>query len=97
MKPKLRASKRSAERWLYFYGDIHYSDLLVIFFPASFVVQKTATAVAFVKKGQGKIKVNGVPINLLNPEIRRMKTLEPILLIGADKFANVRKILFCVN
>ena len=51
--------------------------------------QKTATAVAFVKKGAGLIKVNGVPISLLQPEILKLKTFEPVLLIGTDKFANV--------
>jgi small subunit ribosomal protein S16e len=51
--------------------------------------QKTATAVAFVKKGAGLIKVNGVPISLLQPEILKLKTFEPVLLIGTEKFANV--------
>ena len=54
--------------------------------------QKTATAVAFVKKGAGLIKVNGVPISLLQPEILKLKTFEPVLLIGTDKFANVSNI-----
>lgn len=52
-------------------------------------LQKTATAVAFVKKGTGLIKVNGAPISLLQPEILRLKTYEPMLLLGNDKFANV--------
>eukprot|EP01038_Epipyxis_sp_PR26KG_P005933 gene5933-8180_t len=51
--------------------------------------KKTATAVAFVKKGTGLIKVNGSPISLLMPEILRLKTYEPILLLGSDKFANI--------
>mmetsp|Transcript_22146 Transcript_22146/g.20128 ORF Transcript_22146/g.20128 Transcript_22146/m.20128 type:complete len:146 (+) Transcript_22146:32-469(+) len=51
--------------------------------------KKTATAVAFVKKGSGIIKVNGAPINLLQPEILRLKTFEPILLLGTDKFDNI--------
>uniref|UniRef100_A0A7S3GY44 Ribosomal protein S16 n=1 Tax=Spumella elongata TaxID=89044 RepID=A0A7S3GY44_9STRA len=51
--------------------------------------KKTATAVAFVKKGTGLIKVNGAPISLLQPEILRLKTYEPMLLLGNDKFANV--------
>ena len=51
--------------------------------------KKTATAVAFVKKGSGLIKVNGAPISLLQPEILRLKTYEPMLLLGNDKFANV--------
>lgn len=51
--------------------------------------KKTATALAFVKKGTGLIKVNGVPISLVQPEILKLKTVEPILLIGSDKFAQV--------
>ncbi len=44
---------------------------------------------AFVKKGTGIIKVNGAPITLLQPEILQMKSFEPFLLIGMDKFQNV--------
>eukprot|EP01041_Mallomonas_annulata_P000364 gene364-666_t len=51
--------------------------------------KKTATAVAFCKKGTGLIKVNGSPISLLQPEILRLKAFEPILLLGSEKFANV--------
>jgi small subunit ribosomal protein S16e len=60
-----------------------------------FTSQKTATAVAFVKKGTGLIKVNGAPISLLQPEILRLKTYEPMLLLGNDKFANVSSMLIC--
>jgi hypothetical protein len=56
------------------------------------IEQKTSTAVAFVKKGTGLIKVNGVPISLLQPEILKLKTFEPVLLIGPDKFAHVSKL-----
>ena len=51
--------------------------------------KKTATAVAYVKKGHGLIKVNGIPISLLMPEILRLKSYEPVLLIGTDKFQEV--------
>lgn len=51
--------------------------------------KKTATALAFVKKGSGGLKVNGVPITLLQPEILRLKTLEPIMLLGSEKFQDV--------
>mmetsp|Transcript_25684 Transcript_25684/g.25911 ORF Transcript_25684/g.25911 Transcript_25684/m.25911 type:complete len:147 (-) Transcript_25684:205-645(-) len=51
--------------------------------------KKTATAVAHVKQGSGLIKVNGSPISLVQPEILRLKTFEPILLLGSDKFAQV--------
>lgn len=48
--------------------------------------KKTATALAFVKKGTGLIKVNGVPISLAQPEILQFKIIEPVLIVGAAKF-----------
>ena len=51
--------------------------------------KKTATAVAYCKQGRGLIKVNGCPIELLEPEILRLKTFEPVLLLGQTRFANV--------
>mmetsp|Transcript_25716 Transcript_25716/g.57662 ORF Transcript_25716/g.57662 Transcript_25716/m.57662 type:complete len:143 (-) Transcript_25716:201-629(-) len=51
--------------------------------------KKLATAVAYCTKGRGLIKVNGVPIELLEPEILRLKTYEPVLLLGQDKFSTV--------
>lgn len=51
--------------------------------------KKTSTAAAFVKKGSGLIKVNGQPITLVQPEILRLKIMEPMLVLGQDKFANV--------
>ena len=35
------------------------------------------------------IKVNGVPISLLQPEILKLKTFEPVLLVGTEKFGQV--------
>ena len=52
--------------------------------------KKTATAVAYCKRGKGLIKVNGCPLELVTPEILRIKTFEPILLLGQQRFANVR-------
>jgi small subunit ribosomal protein S16e len=45
--------------------------------------------VAFVKKGSGLMKVNGIPISLVQPEILKLKTYEPVLLLGAEKFSTV--------
>merc|ERR1711912_97379 len=44
--------------------------------------KREAVAVAFVKKGKGLIKVNGVPIELVQPESLRFKVWEPVLLLG---------------
>ena len=51
--------------------------------------KKTATAVAHCKRGKGLIKLNGSPLELIQPEILRAKVYEPILIAGKDKFANV--------
>ena len=51
--------------------------------------QKTATAVAHCKKGNGNIRVNGFPLSLVQPELLRLKIQEPILLLGAQRFAGI--------
>merc|ERR1711935_418537 len=51
--------------------------------------KKTAVAVAFVKKGVGRVKINGVPIELVEPETLRFKVWEPILLLGANRYSDV--------
>lgn len=53
------------------------------------IVQKNAIAVAFAKEGRGLLKVNGTPIEILEPEILRYKIFEPILLLGNTRFANL--------
>lgn len=49
--------------------------------------KKNAVAVALFRAGEGTIRVNGVPIDLVEPAILRTKVLEPIMLLGQDKFA----------
>jgi len=51
--------------------------------------KKTAIAVAICKRGKGLIKVNGRPVNQLEPEILRAKVLEPVQLLGQARFAEV--------
>ncbi|KAG5604463.1 hypothetical protein H5410_025955 [Solanum commersonii] len=51
--------------------------------------KKTAVAVTHCKRGRGLIKINGVPIELVQPEILRYKAFEPILLLGRQRFAGV--------
>eukprot|EP00562_Extubocellulus_spinifer_P013703 CAMPEP_0178569038 /NCGR_PEP_ID=MMETSP0697-20121206/16267_1 /TAXON_ID=265572 /ORGANISM="Extubocellulus spinifer, Strain CCMP396" /LENGTH=176 /DNA_ID=CAMNT_0020203255 /DNA_START=134 /DNA_END=665 /DNA_ORIENTATION=+ len=51
--------------------------------------KKTATACAFAKQGRGLIKVNGQPIELIEPESLRLKAFEPVLILGQDKFSNL--------
>lgn len=44
---------------------------------------------AVCKRGKGLLKINGSPIDLLEPEILRAKVYEPILLVGKERFADV--------
>lgn len=55
----------------------------------TFGVKKTAVAVAYCKRGRGLIKINGCPIELVEPEVLRYKVFEPILLLGSNRFSNV--------
>ena len=51
--------------------------------------KKTATAVAFCKRGNGLIKVNGRPLDVVEPQVLKYKLMEPILLLGQEKFSGV--------
>jgi len=51
--------------------------------------KKTATAVAHCKRGNGLIKVNGRPLDQIEPEMLRFKIQEPVLLLGKERFAGV--------
>uniref|UniRef100_A0A7S1U7D6 30S ribosomal protein S9, chloroplastic n=1 Tax=Phaeomonas parva TaxID=124430 RepID=A0A7S1U7D6_9STRA len=51
--------------------------------------KKTATAVAYCKEGRGLIKINGCPIENIEPSVLRLKTYEPVLLLGNQRFADV--------
>jgi small subunit ribosomal protein S16e len=46
-------------------------------------------AVATVRAGRGVLRVNGSPIELLEPQSLRAKVLEPILLLGLKRFQNL--------
>ena len=50
--------------------------------------KKSATAVAYCKRGKGLIKVNGRPLELVQPEGLQFKLQEPILLLGKDRSVN---------
>ena len=51
--------------------------------------KKNAVAVSTCVKGKGIIRVNGKPLDLVEPASLRMKLLEPILLVGGKKFKRV--------
>ncbi|KAG6856647.1 hypothetical protein H0H87_002237 [Tephrocybe sp. NHM501043] len=47
---------------------------------------KKKASVAHAKEGRGLIRINGSPINLVQPEILRLKVYEPILVAGEESF-----------
>lgn len=51
--------------------------------------KRTATAVATCKVGKGHIRVNGRPLQNVQPETLRFKLYEPLLVLGLDKFQNI--------
>lgn len=48
--------------------------------------KKTATAIAYCKEGRGEIRLNGTPIELITNRILTHKILEPLRLIGEEKW-----------
>jgi len=51
--------------------------------------KKTAIAVAHCTRGKGMIRINGQPLELVQPDILRIKVQEPVLLLGASRFESV--------
>jgi small subunit ribosomal protein S9 len=46
--------------------------------------RKTAAARAVVKPGVGRVRINMIPVEILEPEIAREKIMEPLLQAGED-------------
>ncbi|XP_062922437.1 small ribosomal subunit protein uS9-like [Mobula hypostoma] len=55
----------------------------------AFGQEKTTTAVAHCKRGNGFIKVNGWPLEKIEPKTLQYKLLEPLLLLGKERSAGV--------
>jgi small subunit ribosomal protein S9 len=51
--------------------------------------RKTAIARAMIREGTGKVKINNVPVEIMTPELARIKIMEPLLLAGEDKVKKV--------
>ncbi|XP_036351418.2 small ribosomal subunit protein uS9-like [Ochotona princeps] len=51
--------------------------------------KKTVTAVPHCKQGKGLIKVNGWPLEMIERHMLPYKLLEPVLLLGKERFAGV--------
>ncbi|MHC1624546.1 MAG: 30S ribosomal protein S9 [Methermicoccaceae archaeon] len=43
--------------------------------------RKTAVARATVREGKGRVRINGVPIEIIEPQLVRLKLLEPLMLV----------------
>ena len=52
--------------------------------------KRNAIANAIIKKGSGKITLNGIPIQNVEPKTLRVKIFEPILILGVDKFKDLK-------
>jgi len=44
--------------------------------------RKTSLAKATIKNGSGRIRINGRPLEILQPDIARMRIMEPLILFG---------------
>ncbi|MHA1358702.1 MAG: 30S ribosomal protein S9 [Candidatus Helarchaeota archaeon] len=44
--------------------------------------RKTAIARAVIKEGKGKIRINGIPVEIWEPELARLTIMEPLILAG---------------
>lgn len=44
--------------------------------------RKTAVARATIREGKGRIRINGTPIEIYQPELAKLKMMEPVVLAG---------------
>ena len=51
--------------------------------------RKTALARAIVKPGKGRIRINKIPIEIVEPEIAREKMMEPLIHAGEEVWKQV--------
>ncbi|WP_435179350.1 30S ribosomal protein S9 [Halorussus sp. AFM4] len=51
--------------------------------------KKTAIARATVTEGEGRVRINSQPVELVEPEMARLKMLEPFRVAGEDERENV--------
>eukprot|EP00483_Globobulimina_turgida_P000792 UN00793 len=55
----------------------------------TFGKKKHAIAIALCGDGHGMIRVNGKPLDLIEPKPLRLKVYEPFLLVGKDKYQDL--------
>ena len=49
-----------------------------------FASRKTASALVYITKGVGKVRINNIPVEMLEPEIAREVVLMPLEIIGEE-------------
>ena len=58
--------------------------------------KKTATAVAYCKRGKGLIKVNGRPLEQVEPKALQFKLQEPVLLLGKERLVDNMMLVYFI-
>jgi small subunit ribosomal protein S9 len=51
--------------------------------------RKTAIAKATIKPGKGRIRINRIPLEIYEPEIARLKIMEPLRMAGEDVWKQI--------
>ncbi len=51
--------------------------------------RKTAVARAVIREGRGRVRINGIPLEIYQPELARWKIVEPLLLAGEELWSKV--------
>ncbi|MCD6443438.1 30S ribosomal protein S9 [Candidatus Bathyarchaeota archaeon] len=51
--------------------------------------RKTAIARVYLREGEGRIRINNIPLEIYTPEAARYVIMEPLLIAGKDVWSNV--------
>lgn len=51
--------------------------------------RKTAIAKAIIRPGEGRIRINNIPLEIYEPEVVRLKILEPLIEAGEEVWKNL--------
>ncbi|MEM1586816.1 MAG: 30S ribosomal protein S9 [Candidatus Bathyarchaeia archaeon] len=51
--------------------------------------RKTAIARAIIRSGRGRIRINNIPLEIYEPEVARLKILEPLMEAGEEVWKNL--------
>ncbi|MBS7640571.1 MAG: 30S ribosomal protein S9 [Candidatus Bathyarchaeia archaeon] len=51
--------------------------------------RKTAIARAIIRPGRGRVRINNVPVEIYEPEVARLKIMEPLIEAGEEIWKNL--------